>query len=90
MYFEWGEVITCMRHRRATEFVTSDEMTLLEFYGVIILFRNEIQYFVCIFNQNYSENSFKICDKQIITWDWPWPLVSTLDHYQPSSKRSRA
>ena len=43
-----GEVITCMPHKCATEFVTSDEMTLCEFYGAI-LFRNENQYFFFVF-----------------------------------------
>ena len=33
-----------MRRKRATEFVTSDEMTLREFYGAILLFLNENQY----------------------------------------------
>ena len=42
----------------ATEFVTSDEMTLREFYGAILPFRNENQYSFCIFNQNYSEFFF--------------------------------
>ena len=37
--------------KRATEFVMSDEMKLREFYGAILLFPNENQYF----NQNYSE-----------------------------------
>ena len=54
MYFERGEVIARMRRKRATKFVTSDEMTLREFYGAILLFRNENQYF----NQNYTEKSF--------------------------------
>ena len=40
LYFDRGEVITRMRHKRATKFVTSDEMTLCEFYGAILLFRN--------------------------------------------------
>ena len=40
-----GEVITRMRLKRATEFVTSDEMALREFYGAILLFRNVNQYF---------------------------------------------
>ena len=44
MYFEWGEVINRMRRKSATEFVTSDEMTLREFFGAILLFRNEYQY----------------------------------------------
>ena len=35
-----------MRRKRATEFVTSDEMTLREFNGAILLFRNENQYFL--------------------------------------------
>ena len=30
-----------MRRKRATKFVTSDEMTLCEIYGAILLFRNE-------------------------------------------------
>ena len=30
-----------MRRKRATKFVTSDEMTLCEFYGAILLFWNE-------------------------------------------------
>ena len=33
-----------MRRKRATEFVTSDEMTLRDFYGAILLFWNENQY----------------------------------------------
>ena len=33
-----------MRRKRATEFVTSDEMTLHKFYGAILLFQNENQY----------------------------------------------
>ena len=45
MYFELGEVITRMRRKRATEFVTSGEMTLREFNGAILLFRDENQYF---------------------------------------------
>ena len=45
MYFERGEVITRMRRKRATELVTSDEMTLRKCYGAILLFRNESQYF---------------------------------------------
>ena len=59
MYFERGEIITRIRRKRATEFVTSDEMTLREFYGAILLFRNENQYFFCIFNQNYSKKVFE-------------------------------
>ena len=59
MYFEWGEVITCMRRKRATEFVTSDEMTLHKFYGAVIQFRNEKSIFFGIFNQNYSEKVFE-------------------------------
>ena len=55
MYFEPGEVITRMRRKRATDFVTADLMTLREFYDAILLFRNESQYFFCNFNQNYSE-----------------------------------
>ena len=55
MYFGRGEVITRMRRKRATEFVTSVEMTLREFCGAILLFRNENQYF----NQNYSEKVFE-------------------------------
>ena len=58
MYFERGEVITRMQRKCATEFVTSDEMTLREFYGASLLFRNENQYFFCIFSQNYSEKKF--------------------------------
>ena len=58
MYFEPGEVITRMLRKRATEFVTSDEMTLREFYGAIPPFRNENQFFFCISNQNYSEKKF--------------------------------
>ena len=49
MYFEWREVITCMRRKRATEFVASDEMTLRLFYGAILLFRNKNQYFFFLF-----------------------------------------
>ena len=45
MYFERGEVITCMRSKRATEFVTSYKMTLHEYYGAILLFLNENQFF---------------------------------------------
>ena len=48
-------ILTRMRRKRATEFVTSDEMTLREFYAAILLFRNENQYFFCIFDQNYSD-----------------------------------
>ena len=60
MYFERGEVVTRMQSKRAMEFVMSDEMTLREFYGAILLFRNENQYFFfCIFNQNYSEKVFE-------------------------------
>ena len=58
MYFEPGEVITRMLRKCATEFGTSDEMTLSEFYGAILPFRNENQYIFCTFNQNHSENSF--------------------------------
>ena len=47
-----------MLRKCATEFVTSDEMTLREFYGAILPFRNENQYIFCIFNQNYSEKKF--------------------------------
>ena len=54
MYFDRGEVITSMRRKRATKFVTSDEMTLCKFYGAILLFRNENQY-TFVFNQNYSD-----------------------------------
>ena len=36
MYFERGEVITQMRRKRATEFVTSEEMALREFYCAIL------------------------------------------------------
>ena len=46
MYFEQGEVITRMRRKRATEFVTSDEIMLREFNGAILLFRNENQHFL--------------------------------------------
>ena len=71
MYFERGEVVTRMQHKRAMEFVTSDEKTLREFYGAILLLQNENQYSFCIFSQNYSEKkSFCICDKQIITWNF--------------------
>ena len=59
MYFERGEVIARMRCKRTREFVTSDEMTLREFCGAILLFRNENQYFFYIFNQNYSEKDFE-------------------------------
>ena len=52
MYFERGEVITRMRRKRVTEFVTSDEMTLREFYGAQSCTSE------WIFNQNYSENKF--------------------------------
>ena len=38
-----------MRHKPATEFVTSDEKTLRrEFYGAILLFKNENQYFFVV------------------------------------------
>ena len=50
--------MTRMLRKRATEFVTSDEMTLCEFYGAILPFRKENRYFFCIFNQNYSEKKF--------------------------------
>ena len=49
MYFERGEVITRMRRKRATKIVTSDEIMLCEFYGTILLFRNENQYFFLYF-----------------------------------------
>ena len=68
MYFEWGEVITHMRRKRATEFVMSDEMT--KFYGAILLFRNENQYFFIFLIKIILKKSFRICDKQIITWDF--------------------
>ena len=58
MYFDRGEVITRMRRKRATKFVTSDVMTLCEFSGAILLFQNENQYsfvFLFFFNQNYSD-----------------------------------
>ena len=47
-----------MRRKRATEFVTSDKMTLREFYGANFLFRYENKDFSCIFNQNYSVKKF--------------------------------
>ena len=43
-----------MRRKRATENVTSDEMTLREFHGASLLFLNSIDNLGC-FNQNYSE-----------------------------------
>ena len=49
MYFERGEVITCMRDKCATEFVMSDKMMLREFYGAILLFQNENQGFFFVF-----------------------------------------
>ena len=58
MYFEPGEAITRMLRKRATEFVTSDEMALREYYGAILPFQNENQYLFCIFNQNYAEKKF--------------------------------
>ena len=67
-----------MRRKRATKFVTSDEMTLCEFYGAILLFRNENQYSF-EFNQNYSD-FFLICNKQLITWDF-----GRHPKYQPST-----
>ena len=45
MYFERREVITRMQRKRAKEFVMSDEMTLREFYGAILLFGNENIFF---------------------------------------------
>ena len=47
-----------MRRKRATENLTSDEMTLREFHGANILFRNSIDNLGC-FNQNYSEKCFE-------------------------------
>ena len=63
-----------MRRKSATELVTSDEMTLREFYGAILLFRNENQYLFCIFNQNYFEknvseyviNRFNMDNQQLV------------------------
>ena len=72
MYFERGEVITRMWRtgKRGTVFVTSDEMTLREFYGAILLFRNENQYIFVFLIKIILKKSFWICDKQIITWDF--------------------
>ena len=44
MFFDRGEVITRVQRKRAKKFDMSDEMTLCEFYGAILLFRNENQY----------------------------------------------
>ena len=47
-----------MQRKRATEFVTSDEMTLREFYGAIPLFRNENQYFFVFLIKIILEKKF--------------------------------
>ena len=47
-----------MRHKRATENLTSDEMTLRKFHGANLLFRNSVDNLGC-FNQNYSEKCFE-------------------------------
>ena len=58
-----------MRRKRATEFVTSDEMTLREFYdaNAMLIFRTEHQYFFGIFNQITLKIFFEYV---IITWDF--------------------
>ena len=50
--------MTRMLRKRATEFVTSDEMTLLEFYGAILPFSNENQYFFVFFIKIILKKSF--------------------------------
>ena len=76
-----------MRRKRTTECVTSNEMTLGEFYGAILLYRNRNGYFSDLLIKIVRIGVFEYdCDKQIITWDvWLLPFVSTLDHYQLSS-----
>ena len=59
-----------MRRKRATEFVTSDEKRLRQFYGAFFLFRNEDQYFFVFLMKIDLKKVFEYVIKQIITWDF--------------------
>ena len=55
MYFEQGEVITRMQRNRATEFVTSEEITFHNVYGAFFSITDRNRHCFGSLNQNYSK-----------------------------------
>ena len=69
--------------------VTLGQVTLRHCYVSFIVpfsFSAQKLTFSAFLNASPLNRRLRRCDKQIITWTfWSSPLVSTLDHYQPSS-----